>query len=260
MLCFLTFGFGTVVSGVGGVSESDVIGTWKFEDDESVEELTFSADHSFSAIDDEKGVLSTPPVAEQRGTWRIEEAILTIETGWVNIPNDHRIRSGTFDATTGRLVVSTFDAEKSRPFQRFDLPTCRDARAITPGPALREEVCGSWTMHYNTHDHQVRLLQNGEVTLLGFYSDEWHPLMTGQWRIDGPSLIMRVKDADSESAQYRDVTWIVTRIGTNCFVAETDDKDEHTLRRANEPNAPPPGVSPSNLSSPPPTETLSPAR
>lgn len=260
LLFFLAFAFVAVVSGFGQASDSNVIGTWKFEDDESIEELTFNPDHSFRAISDEKGVLSHPPIAAQQGTWRIEDAVLKIDAGWVTIPNDHRVRLGTFNANIDRLVVSTFDIRKSRQYHRFNLPPCRDARAIPPGPALREDVYGSWTMHYQTSDHQIRLQQNGEVTLLEFFADEWHPIMAGQWRMDGPSLIMRVKDAERESAELKDFTWVVTRIGSDCFVAETDDKEEYTLRRASEPNAPPPGVSPSAPSSPPPKETPSPAR
>jgi hypothetical protein len=258
MLFFLALVLGAVVTGLGEVTDSDIIGTWRFEDDESIEELTFNPDHSFAAISKLKFVLSTPPVGEQHGTWRIEEATLTIEAGWVNIPNDRRIRSGTFDAISGRLVVSDFDANKSRQYSRFDLPSCRDAHAVTPGLALRESLCGLWKMHYHTRDDYYRLLQNGEVSI-GFFSDEWNSALAGQWRIEGSNLIMRVKNADRESAEYQDRTFLVTRSGSDCFVIQTDEKEEYTLRRAEEPNAPPPDAFLSTLPSPLPTETPSPA-
>jgi hypothetical protein len=255
----LVFGFVSAVNGFGEIAESNVVGTWKFEDEESVEELTFNPDHSFRSIDNEKSVLSTPPVAEQRGTWRIEDAKIKIEASSVHIPDDRMTRSGRLDAATGQLVISTFDPEKSRQYQRFDIPSCLDAHAITLGAALREDLCGYWKMHYHTRDDYYRLLPNGEATI-GFLSDEWHPVMAGQWRVEDSKLIMRVKDAKHESEEYQDLVMIVTRTSTDCFVVQNDDNAEYALRRTNDPSAQAPDASPSPAFSPPPTETPSPTR
>ncbi|MFZ1219485.1 MAG: lipocalin family protein [Chthoniobacterales bacterium] len=239
---------------------TEFVGTWKFENEEYREELTLNADHSFASIRDDKNVISHPSVAEENGTWQVKGGKLRIDAAWLQMPSHRRARTGHFNAGNDRLVVSAYDGAKSQPYERLRMPRCPDA-ASSSGVLLEEMALGgSWWMHFETRDYQLRLLPDHQMVLLEFSLNDWHPEEQGDWRIDGTSLIMRMRDAKSELDPYQDITWIVTKIGADCFVAEIAGKDERTLRRTKESNAPPVGASRPTPAFPLPTETPSPAR
>jgi len=237
-------------------NEANFIGTWKFENEQYIEELTFNRDHSFASVREEKHAISHPPVAEEQGTWRIDGDILQMDAAWRDTPNERRKRTGHFDARSGRLIALAFDFTKSNAYERLRLPSCHDARAITSGDVLETALIGSWWVHYETSDLQFRFLPNHHFASFSYHSDGWHPDQgEGEWRVEGPRLV--IKDADLKT----DSKFLILGLAENCFSAENIDRLKLVFERVreNEISAPPPGASPSTPSSPPPTETPSPA-
>jgi hypothetical protein len=286
----LMAGFPAFVTGCARFTDGDVIGTWRFEDGNGVEELTLRADHSFSAIQTYKLELSTPSVFEDRGTWQIEGNELKINAALVYTPNDWKRRTGVKDTAEGGLIVNSGAGTKQHLYQRFDLPVCRNATPIAAGKGILErDLIGAWKMHFNTHDYQVRLSSDSEMTLLAFIEGKWDRLFEGKWRTEESRLVIRrvKRDPDQgsdsvemqkddaaeptaspsestpkpETAKDNDLIWFIEAIGEDCVSGAADGTEFTLLRLAeNELNAPPPGPSVAIPSSPPPTETPSPAR
>jgi hypothetical protein len=246
----------------GPLKDSDVIGTWKFEDKEDVRDLMFGEDHSFRSLSSNKEAMTTPEVPEDKGTWRIEGDQLKVEATWLFTQNRHSL-TATLDRAHGSLVVTDSDEPKPRPYHRFHVPTCADARALAPGQPFHDvDLIGSWRAHEDTHDDQYFFEANGKYSSRAFFLDEWHLLGEGDWRLTDNRIRIRKKKASSESKRYIEEVWLIMACGKNCLRIQHPDGCELILERISKEalNVPPSGAYFSTPSSPRPTETPSPTR
>jgi hypothetical protein len=252
---------GPFITGCGHPTDAQVVGAWKFEDAEEVQELVFNDDHSLRWYQDVKGVLSTPGISEARGTWRIERNRIE---GKVTFRFSEMRQTVTAEFTADGALLVVNDSDKNPvTFHRFQLPKCPDSRVLENGQQLQEiDLSGLWKMHFNTHDYQVRLGPERQFAMVGFYLDEWHPISEGEWRLEEQRLIAHSKWAEAGPEKYVDRTWIITAAGKDCLLAEDADGCQFALERLpeREISAPPSGAFLSKLASPHPTETPSPRR
>jgi hypothetical protein len=77
-----------------GSFDGRLLGTGRFEDSGSVEELAFYQDHTFRSLDRSKQELSTPSLGDWRGTWRAENNEIKIDSARVYIPTANKLRTG----------------------------------------------------------------------------------------------------------------------------------------------------------------------
>ena len=190
-----------LVFGCHRFTNAKLVGTWRFEDDNEIEEMSLNEDHSFQSVTTYKNELSTPSSFPEKGTWRVEGAELRIESASVYIPKDRKTRRhGIIDLTRGVLQVKNVDGTKSVTYRRLELPSCDDGSVVASEQTVREaDLLGSWKIHYTTHDYQLRLMPNGQLAMLGFISDQWDPLSEGKWHIQGNHLIMDSAKSSSEA-------------------------------------------------------------
>jgi hypothetical protein len=254
--------FVALITGCTRLADSDVVGTWKFEDKEDARDLMFSEDHSFRSLSSNKEAMTTPEVPEDKGTWRIEGDQVKVEATWLFTQKPHSL-TATLDRVHGSLVVTDSDEPKPRPYHRFRMPTCAEARALTPEQLFHDaDLIGSWRAHEDTRDDQYFFEANGRYSSRAFFLNDWQALGEGDWHLSDNRIRIRKKKAGSEREKYIEESWLITARGKNCLRVQHPDGCELILERISneEINLPPSGAYFSAGASPPPTETPSRAR
>jgi len=90
-----------LLAGCNRFSEAKLIGTWRAESDDGIEEIFLKSDHAFRTLDTFKKELVTPGVIEELGRWHVEGDQLKFDgtVTWSKKPSQ----------TTMRLVQITRD-------------------------------------------------------------------------------------------------------------------------------------------------------
>lgn len=75
------------LTGCNRITEAKLLGTWRAEDDETVNEIACRRDHSFTSWTSWKNELTTPSVAIGAGDWQLQDRQLVVRFT-KNVPVD----------------------------------------------------------------------------------------------------------------------------------------------------------------------------
>ncbi|PYK65200.1 MAG: hypothetical protein DME50_09485 [Verrucomicrobia bacterium] len=218
-----------MLSACSRLPEAKLIGTWRYEDEDGIEEVSFHPDHSFWSLETSKKELVTPSPLEETGSWQLKGDQLLLDS-IVTWSKDRRQTSWTLlQVSRTALVTKSLEGGKSLTYKRLEEAAC------TPSPsaiALGEPaLLGSWQTHYNTHDYQYRFSSGARVGVFCFISEERQLLLEGQWHIkDGKIFIQFQKNVYGPVEREEDI-WTVVAIGTDCIAVKGDSSRPCIMRR-----------------------------
>src|SRR3954454_11157419 len=69
-----------ILSACGRLGEAKLIGTWRYEDEDGIEEISIRSDHSFSSLQTYKKELVTPSPSEETGSWQLKGDQLLLDS------------------------------------------------------------------------------------------------------------------------------------------------------------------------------------
>jgi hypothetical protein len=216
---FACIGCAVILRGCGRMREAKLVGTWRYEDEDGIEEISLHPDHSFWSLETYKKELVTPSPLEETGSWQLKGDQLLLDSV-VTWSKERRQSSRTLlQATRTALVIKSLEGNKIFTYKRLEEAACAPSSRATA--ALDESaLLGSWQTHYNTHNYQDRFSSEARVGLFYFISEEWQLLLEGQWHIkDGRIFIQFQKNAYGSVEREEDI-WMITAIGTDCLVVK----------------------------------------
>ncbi len=219
-----------ILGGCGRMREAKLIGTWRYEDDDGIEEMSLHPDHSFWSIETSKKELVIPSPLEETGSWQLKGNQLLMDSlvTWSKV---RRQLSRTL-MQTGRtaLVIKSSEGSKNLTYRRLEEAACvpsSSATAAPDGPAL----LGSWQTHYNTHDYQYRFSSGGYVELFCFISEEWQLLLKGQWHVKDHRIFLQFQENAYGPVEREEDIWTITAVGTDCIAVKGASSRPCIMRR-----------------------------
>jgi hypothetical protein len=219
-----------ILSACDRLREAKLIGTWRYEDEDGIEEISIRSDHSFSRLQTYKKELVTPSPLEEMGSWQLkgDQLLLDLVDTW---SKERRQRSRTLvEVSRTALITKGFDDSKNLTYKRLKETTCApSSNAIA---ALSEAaLLGSWQTHANTHDYQYRFTSGARIALFGLISDKWQLLLEGEWRIKDGRLVIQFRKDPSGPVEREEDVWTITAMGTNCLAVNGAFSRPYILQR-----------------------------
>jgi hypothetical protein len=219
-----------LVVGCDRFSDAKLVGTWRCEDEDSVEELALKPDHSFRSLNTFKKELVTPSPMEETGTWHVRDNQVTLDSILTWNKERSRINRTLLQLKKDSLLTKNFDGTKTLTYRRLELPVCVGSPASTK-EVHEAKLIGSWQVHYNTHDYQFHFMPGNRYSLLGLISGKWDLLLEGRWHIDGSSLSVKPENTPYGPADDPEQKWTVAAVGNDCFTIRDPSSWEYTLQR-----------------------------
>jgi hypothetical protein len=205
------------LTGCNRLTEAKLLGTWRAEDDETVNEIACRRDHSFTSWTSWKNELTTPSVAIDAGDWKLEDGQLLVHfTKYVPVDTwaDEDKEIGFRIVKTGNdaLLMKNFDGSKVLTYKRL-LPDL----VLTPikRPPRDADFIGAWQIHFNTHDYEMLFNQDHTCGDFAQVADVRKQFFAGIWHIDGNRLIVDAKSVPmfkGDSIRKSQLRWLVTGI------------------------------------------------
>jgi len=200
--------------GCNRVTEVKLLGTWRAEDDQTVEEMACRKDHSFTSWTSWKNELTTPSVGIGAGDWQLQGHELVVHftkyvpvDTWAN--EDKQIRFTIVKIRNDALLMKNFDGSKVLTYKRL-LPDY--VLTLIQRPPSDADFVGTWQIHYNTHDYEERFGADHSAVTSFRLEGRAEEAATALWRIDGHDLIMDVKTDSNGPVEHRTIRWEVTGI------------------------------------------------
>jgi hypothetical protein len=105
------------LTGCNRITEAKLLGTWRAEEDETVNEIACRRDHSFTSWTSWKNELTTPSVAIGAGDWKLQNRQLVVHfTKYVPVDTwadeDKEIRFRIVKIGNDALLMKNFDGSK----------------------------------------------------------------------------------------------------------------------------------------------------
>jgi hypothetical protein len=112
------------LAGCNRLTEAKLLGTWRAEDDQTVEEMACRKDHSFTSWTSLKNELTTPSVAIGAGDWQLKGHELVVHfTKYVPVDTwadeDKQIRFTIVKIRNDALLMKNFEGSKVLIFKRL---------------------------------------------------------------------------------------------------------------------------------------------
>jgi hypothetical protein len=218
------------MTGCNRFTDSKLIGIWRCEDEDGVEEITLNQDHSFQSLETFRKELVTPSVIEETGTWRLEGDNLKIDSVVTWSKERRHINRKLVNVTSDLLTIKTADGRKNLRYQRVKVPECTESHVKR---SLNEtDLFGKWLIHYHTHDYQYSFKKAGRVTLSATISDQTQQLWEGNWRVDGNNVVIQpTKDPYGNPANDVQHSWRIDSAGADCIVVNDGSSASYVMRR-----------------------------
>jgi hypothetical protein len=213
------------------ITDPQLVGTWRAEDESNVQELTLEPNHSFRSLTTDKQILATPSVAIEIGSWQRQGDELTFDATLTFDKTKRQIKRTVGEVAKDHFTMTNFADRKTVTYHRFELPSC-SAEQTTETRSVREnDLIGPWQMHYNTHDYKFSFLPNGRLEMSGSIDGEWGQLNGGKWHTEGRQLIWQLDKASYESTDPPIRKLKISAIGKDCVTVTEDGSVEYALRR-----------------------------
>ena len=204
--------------------EAKLIGTWRYEDEDGIEEISLHADHSLRALHTYKKEFVTPSPREETGSWQLKGDQLLLDSVVTWSKERRQISRTLVQISRTGLITKSFDGSENLTYKRLKETTCAPSSNATVSEAA---LFGSWQTHSNTHDYQYRFASGSHVTLFGFISDEWRLLLEGEWHIKNGRLIIKFRKDPAGPVEREEDVWTITAMGTDCLAVN----GAYTLQR-----------------------------
>jgi hypothetical protein len=203
-----------IFAGCNRLTEAKLLGTWRAEDDQTVEEIACRKDHSFTAWTSWKNELTTPSVAIGAGDWQLQghELVVHFTKGvpvdtWSN--EDKHIRFTIVKLGNDALLMKNFDGSKVVTYKRLSPDYTLAPMKHAPNDG---DFVGTWHIHYNTHDYEYRFNQDHSTVTSYRLDGRVVELATGLWRLERNVLTMDVKIDSDGPVKNRTIRWAITGV------------------------------------------------
>ena len=210
-------------------SESKLVGTWRYEDEDNIEELTLNPDRSFRSVTSYKQILATPSVPTEIGTWQMQGNQIAFDATLTFDKTKRQFKRMLSEVKKDSFVMMNLGDRKTVTYKRCSLPTCTGS-TVSDTQSMREgDVLGLWEYHYNTHDYQFRFESNRRYELLGFIDGKWDSLHKGDWSLASNQLTWQ-----PDKRPYADdkpQTWKIMQKGADCLTMSDGHSPLTILRR-----------------------------
>jgi hypothetical protein len=210
--------FAALSLGSAVAKDDRLIGTWRSDEGEAVEEYAFRQDHTFMSWVQAKGaVLHTPGVIIETGIWKRDGDRLRIEPKKTNSTKPRApFTLLILRMSEDRMIAKELGRKKSGTLRRLDLPSCASAPEGKLDPAAVEpQLVGTWKIHLNTHDYEM--IFRADRTFAATAQVEGHQVdvPSGTWRLDGDKLIVELEKEkeDDEQSGFR---WTIVGFERDC--------------------------------------------
>jgi hypothetical protein len=213
--------------------DSSLVGTWRSDEGDVVEEYAFRDDHKFISWLQAKGaVLHTPGVIIETGVWKRDGNQLIITPKKTNSSKPSRqLRLLILQLTADNLTAKRLGKkETAATLRRLDLPSCPSASEGTLDvAALEQHLCGTWQMHLNTHDYEMTFHPDHTFSASAVIEGQSVDVPSGVWRLENNKLTIDLEKQRGDSKQR---AWKWTVLGfENACVAVTDGSMHLAWRR-----------------------------
>jgi hypothetical protein len=210
------------LTGCNRITEAKLLGTWRAEDEETVNEIACQRDHSFTSWTSWKNELTTPSVAIGAGDWKLHGHKLVVHfTRTVEVDSwskeDKFISFPIVDIRGDALRMKNFDGSKILTYHRLSPDYVLAPMKRAPNDA---DFVGTWHIHYNTHDYEISFGQDHTCGDFAQIESVRKQFFTGIWRIDGNELVVDATSVpmfEGDSVSKSQLKWLVTGLETQRF-------------------------------------------
>jgi hypothetical protein len=172
--------------------------------------------------------LAVTEMAEQFGTWRVEDHQLKLDSTQRWDKKRTRINL-QFSVTNGRLRMQrVYDPAKTDTYSRMSLPSCAEG---TKAAALRfntDVLIGRWRGHYRTHDTEFSFEAANRASLYAWDLGDRRKFEDATWHLSKNVITIKPKDSLMADSQIR---WTIIHIGYKCLVVSDGSEMPYTLQR-----------------------------
>ena len=186
---------GIAAAGCNRLTEAKLVGTWRSEDNEQVDEIACGSDHSFTSWTDWKNELTTPPVVISAGNWHLQDNKLVVHfTKAVAVDSwskeDKLINFVIVKIHGDALALKNFDGSKVLTYRRLSPECVLPPMKRAPNDA---DFIGTWRIHYHTQDYEMTFNQDHTFGHFAQIEGVRKQLFAGIWRIEGDQLVVDAK-------------------------------------------------------------------
>jgi hypothetical protein len=205
------------LTGCNRVTEAKLLGTWRAENDETVNEITCRRDHSFTSWTSWKNELTTPSVAISAGDWQMQDRGLVVHfTKYVPVDTwaeeDKQMKFAIVKIRNDALLMKNFDGSNVLTYKRLLPDYVLAPMKRAPNDA---DFIGTWKIHYNTHDFEMSFSRDHRYGNFARVEGVLQQFFTGTWHTDGNQLIVDAKSVpmfEGDSVHKSRMRWLVTGI------------------------------------------------
>ena len=121
-----------------------LVGTWRYEDEDNIEELTLNPDRSFRSVTSYKQILATPSVPTEIGTWQMQGNQIAFDATLTFDKTKRQFKRMLSEVKKDSFVMMNLGDRKTVTYKRFSLPTCTGS-TVSDTQSMREgDVLGLW--------------------------------------------------------------------------------------------------------------------
>lgn len=220
-----------LVAGCNRFTEAQLVGTWRAENEDAINEIALYGDHTFRELFTSLKEFTTPSPIEETGTWRVERNQLKLDSTVTWSKERRQLKYQLLQITKDTLHMKYLEGNGTAgTWMRLDEPSCASLSALTTQHSLREDdLIGVWQVHFHTHDYQYAFEKDHSVILSALYLGNREPFAKGSWHVMGNDLIVREKGrSDTEETETK---WTFTGMGTDCFTIKDAESWSYVLKR-----------------------------
>ena len=213
-------------------TEVKLLGTWRSEDEDTVEEFACREDRAFTSWTSFKNELTTPSVFIGAGEWHVQGHQLVVHftkgvavDAWSN--EDKQTRFKLVKISNDVLLMKNFDGSKILTYKRLAHDYALAPMKRAPNDA---DFVGTWQVHYNTHDYEHRFNEDHSIVTSYRLDGRVIEMATGLWRLERNVLTMDVKIDSDGPVENRTIRWAITGVEPK-RIAINDGPVSYTLQR-----------------------------
>ena len=212
-------------------SPTQIVGSWQSDDGQAYSEIHFRPDYSFtffSRTSMKNPELAVTELAEQFGTWRVEDHQLKLDSTQRRDIKRTRI-SLQFNLTNDRLRMQrVYDPAKTDTYTRLSLPSCAEGTTAAALHVSTEALIGRWRGHCRTHDTEFSFEASNRASLYAWDLGDRRKFEDATWHLSKNVITIKPKDSFMADSQIR---WTIIHIDDKCLVVSDGSEMSYTLQR-----------------------------
>jgi hypothetical protein len=212
-------------------TEAKLFGSWRAEDESSVDELAFHRDHTFTDWFQSKTELHTPGVIIEQGEWQLDWNQIALNPKMTNSVEPRKpFKLAIVKISRNTLITKTSDSAQYVTAKRLPVPACTPS-TLNENFAIDAGLVGTWQTHYRTHDYEQSFNKDHSVTVSARIAGTLERIHAGTWRIEGNDIVMQLQSVSHGSVQdWGKTKWTIVGFGSRCVIFK-DDGIAYVLER-----------------------------